>query len=318
MQPSASPKTPSKLDTMLSEHQLKQSDLTKIHDLLISIAMDAGAIMVSAEHEFLTSAGTKNNTADIVTKYDIQIETMVQERVHAAYPTLAFLGEETYKSGTTLAPTPTVICDPIDGTLNFSHGVPNCAISLALAINKESVIGVVYNPFRDDLFRAIRGRGAFLEHPRTRAVLALPLRSVPAPLPGLRAALVALEWGNQRAGPNWALRRDVHAKLLTDVTEGGAMVKSVRSQGSAALDFCYVAQGVLDVFWEGGVWVWDVAAGWCILEEAGGMVASANPGDWAPTLEGRVYFAVRAAGAEEQRGVVEELWELMKGRKFEY
>jgi myo-inositol-1(or 4)-monophosphatase len=96
------------------------------------------------------------------------------------------------------------------------------------------------------------------------------------------------------------------------------MVKSVRSSGSAALDFCYVAQGTLDFFWEGEVWIWNVCGGWIILEEAGGIVASANPGDWDPTLEGRVYFAVRAAKREKQNGVVEELWVIMGDRKFVY
>jgi myo-inositol-1(or 4)-monophosphatase len=68
-----------------------------------------------------------------------------------------------------------------------------------------------------------------------------------------------------------------------------------------------VAQGIINLYWEGGVYIWDVCAGWIILEEAGGIVASANPGDWDPTLEGRLYFAVRYAKREEQKGVVEEL-----------
>jgi myo-inositol-1(or 4)-monophosphatase len=100
----------------------------------------------------------------------------------------------------------------------------------------------------------------------------------------------------------------VHNKLLTSKAEGGAMVKSVRSNGSAALDF----------FWEGGVWIWDVAGGWIILEKAGGIVASTNPGDGDPTLEGRLYFAVRAVKREEQKSVVEELWGIMGDRKFVY
>ena len=96
------------------------------------------------------------------------------------------------------------------------------------------------------------------------------------------------------------------------------MILSCRSSGSAALDFCYVAAGMFDAFWEGGVWVWDVAAGWLIVEEAGGIVASANPGDWQPTLEGRTYFPVRCAKREEQEAVIKELWEMMGDRKFVY
>ena len=94
------------------------------------------------------------------------------------------------------------------------------------------------------------------------------------------------------------------------------MVHSIRSSGSAALDFCYVAAGRLDLFWEGGCWIWDVCAGWVILEEAGGMVASANPGNWNPELEGRCYLAIRGAKRKEQERVARELWGLMGDRKF--
>jgi myo-inositol-1(or 4)-monophosphatase len=96
------------------------------------------------------------------------------------------------------------------------------------------------------------------------------------------------------------------------------MILSCRSSGSAALDFCYVAAGMFDAFWEGGVWCWDVAAGWLMVKEAGGIVASANPGDWHPTLEGRCYFPVRAAKREEQKALVQELWAVMGDRKFVY
>jgi myo-inositol-1(or 4)-monophosphatase len=301
------------------KHGLTALDLTKIHDLLVEVAMDGGRIMVAAEHEVLVAAQCKNNTSDLVTEFDKQIEAMVETRLRKAYPTFGFLGEETFKHGTQLADTPTFVCDPIDGTLNFSKGVPNCAISLALTIEKKPVIGVVYNPFRGDLYHAIKGQGAYLKKTATGLEVKLPLRSMPPPpMPSLNACLIALEWGNQRSGQNWALRTSVHNQLLTSKEEGGAMCKSIRSNGSAALDFCYVAQGIIDVFWEGGVWVWDVCAGWIILEEAGGIVASANPGDWSPSLEGRLYFAVRHAHPKDQKAVVEELWGIMGDRKFVY
>ncbi|KAF1916330.1 hypothetical protein BDU57DRAFT_516367 [Ampelomyces quisqualis] len=305
-------------DLVLLKHKLTQEDLRKVHDLLVEIARAAGKIMLEAEHEFLVAASTKNNTSDLVTQYDKQVEKMVEECVMETYPTFAFLGEETFKHGTKLADSPTFVCDPIDGTLNFSKGVPNCAISLALTLDKKPVVGVVYNPFRGDMYTAIKNQGSYLTKTTTGARFKLPLQPVSAPMPSLRTCLVAVEWGNQRKGPNWELRTDVHKKLLTDKEEGGAFCNSVRSNGSAALDFCYVAQGMLDCFWEGGVWVWDVCAGWIILEEAGGIVASANPGDWEPTLEGRLYFAVRHAKHEEQKAVVEELWAIMGDRKFVY
>ncbi|PVI03489.1 inositol monophosphatase [Periconia macrospinosa] len=294
----------------LSKHGLSMNTLGSIHDLFIAIAKDAGKIMQAAEYELLVSASIKNNTSDLVTKYDKQIETMVQKKLLEAYPNFDFLGEETSKKGTKLDDKPTFVVDPIDGTLNFSKGVPNCAISLGLTLEKKAIVGVVYNPFRGDLFTAIKGRGAYWTKTCSGTKLSLPVQT-PRPMENLNSCLVAVEWGNEREGANWKLRADVHKKLLTSKEEGGAMCKSVRSNGSAALNFCYVAAGMLDAFWEGGVWVWDICAGWIIVEEAGGIVASANPGDWKPTLEGRLYFPVRKADPEEQKAVVEELWATM-------
>ncbi|RAR07560.1 inositol monophosphatase 1 (Inositol-1(or 4)-monophosphatase 1) [Stemphylium lycopersici] len=316
--PFTSPSNTPDFDLTLAKHGLTKEDLNKIHLLLVDIALDGGRIMLDAEQEVLASAQFKNNSSDIVTKFDKQVEDMVETRLRTAYPTFGFLGEETFKAGTKLANTPTFVCDPIDGTLNFSRGVPNCAISLGLTLDKKPIIGVVYNPFRGDLYHAIKNQGSYLTKTATNFQVKLPVQPVPPPMPSLNSCLIAVEWGNQRSGDNWALRTSVHNNLLTSKAEGGAMCKSIRSNGSAALDFCYVAQGILDAFWEGGVWVWDVCAGWIILEEAGGIVASANPGDWDPTLEGRLYFAVRHAKREEQKAVVEELWGIMGDRKFVY
>ncbi|CAN9398979.1 unnamed protein product [Alternaria alternata] len=303
-------------NAVLVKYSLTHQDLKEVESVLIDVATEAGNIMVAAEYSLIMTAQTKNNTSDLVTVFDKQIEDMAEARLQKAYPSFYFLGEETFKAGTKLANEPTFVVDPIDGTLNFTQGVPNCAISLALTLDKKPVVGVVFNPFRGDMYHAVKGQGAFLTRPTTGNTVKLPVQQNPKPMPSLNSCLVAVEWGNQRKGPNWALRTSVHNTLLTSKDEGGAMCKSVRSNGSAALDFCYVAHGMLDAFWEGGVWSWDVAAGWCILEEAGGIVASANPGDWDPTLEGRLYFAVRNAKPEEQKAVVEELWGLMGDRKF--
>lgn len=307
--------TPSKLIHTLNRHNMTTADLQNVHDLFVEIARECGKIMIQAEHEVLEAAGQKKNSSDIVTVYDAKIEVMAQERIKAAYADFDFFGEETHKEGTKLGDGPTVVCDPIDGTLNFRKGVPNCAISLGLTLDKKPVVGVVYNPFRGDMYTAIKNRGAFLTN-ATGTRIPLPQHAVAPPMPDLRSCLLCIEWGNERSGPNWETRLHVHNKLLTSEIEGGAMCKSIRSNGSAALDFCHVAHGYLDAFWEGGVYVWDVCAGWIILEEAGGMVASANPGDWEPTLEGRVYFAVRRAKREEQEGVVRALWDIMGDRRF--
>ncbi|KAF2106301.1 hypothetical protein BDV96DRAFT_508119 [Lophiotrema nucula] len=309
----SSPAIPSDLEPALSKYGLTIYDLLGIKDLFVTIAHTGGGMMRAAD-PCVNSTDQKNNSSDLVTETDKAVEAMVQCRLATTYPNILFFGEETH-GGQKLTDEPTFVCDPIDGTINFVHGFPNYAISLALVINKKPVVGVVMKPAYGDYYSAVKGQGAFYTNPMGKS-LRLPLRA-PAPL-SLHKALFSVEWGNQRSGPNWALRTDIFVKLLTSQSEGGAMCRSDRSSGSAALDFCYVAAGQLDFFFEAGVYAWDVAAGWCILEEAGGIVASANPGDWDPMLEGRLYFAVRGAKKEDQRKTVEDLWAMMGERRFVY
>ncbi|KAJ4347255.1 uncharacterized protein N0V89_011195 [Didymosphaeria variabile] len=316
--PNSGPSTPDaqqRLD-FLASYGLDEAMLRKIKNDLVDIARTAGQMMIAADPSVVES-DTKKNSSDRVTETDKAVEKMVQDRLTSEYPHFGFLGEETFKLGDKLGDMPTFVCDPIDGTLNFIHGFPNTAVSLALTIEKKPFVGVVYNSFRGDLFTAIKWQGAFFTT-STGITRRLPMSPVPKPMTSLNDCLVALEWGSQREGSNWELRTSMSQQLMTSKAAGGAMVHSIRSNGSAALDFCYVAAGMIDVFWEGGCWIWDVCAGWIILEEAGGMVASANPGDWDPTLEGRLYLAVRGAKRAEQEGVVKELWEMMGDRKFVY
>lgn len=128
------------------------------------------------------------------------------------------------------------------------------------------------------------------------------------PLTGLRDALVAVEWGSQRSGENFEIRARVFRDLARE-GEGGGMVQGMRSLGSAAMNVCAVAAGQVDLYWEGGCWAWDVAAGWCVLEEAGGRMVGGNPGGWGAEVDGRVYLAVRGSeGGEGQEGIVREFW----------
>lgn len=288
--------------------------LKGIRDFLVAVAHQAGDMMLEAD-PLSSESDVKNNSCDRVTETDKAIEAMVTMKLAQEYPNYQFLGEETGGEKQKLTSDPTFVCDPIDGTLNFTHGFPNSAVSLAFTVNMKPVVGVVFNPFRGELFTAIKNQGAFFSR-NNGPKFSLPLNRNPKPMKGLKECLVAIEWGNERHGNNWELRTSVHKKLLTSNGHGGAMVQSVRSSGSAALDFCYVAAGWCDLFWEGGVWIWDVCAGWIIVEEAGGIVAGANPGEWNPTLEGRSYLPVRAG--EGQHDMVKELWGLMDGKKFVY
>lgn len=203
------------------------------------------------------------------------------------------------------------------GTTNFVHSFPNACISLGLAVERRSAVGVIYNPWQDLLFTAIKGRGAFMQRGKSSTPQRLPLAKTPGPLNGLGEALVAIEWGAHRDGPNYDLKVDVFRKLAASKETGGSMVHSLRSLGSAALNIACVAAGEMDVYWEGGCWAWDVCAGWCILEEAGGIMASGNPGNFDPEMDSRVYLAVRGAPSG-QKEIVEEFWKVMGDKTLDY
>jgi myo-inositol-1(or 4)-monophosphatase len=234
------------------------------------------------------------------------------------------VGEETYKPGIQITDKPTFIVDPIDGTTNFVHGFHHACISLGLAVDRVPTVGVVYNPWLDTLYTAIRGQGAFMTVGANWGVgggkgrkSKLPLAKNPVPLQGLDSSLVAIEWGSQRDGVNYDVKIEVFRKLCATKEAGGAMVHSLRSLGSAALNLCAVAAGQLDLYWEGGCWAWDVCAGWCILSEAGGIMVSGNPGDWNPALDSRKYLAVRGAPGG-QKEIIEEFWGVIGEGRMEY
>ena len=145
----------------------------------------------------------------------------------------------------------------------------------------------------------------------------LPLAKSPQPLQGLGNALVGIEWGSAREGPNFDIKAETFKRLAASKESGGGMVHSLRSLGSAALNLASVAAGELDIYWEGGCWVWDVCAGWCILSEAGGIMVSGNPGEWDPELDSRIYLAIRGAPSG-QKEIVEEFWSMIGDKKMEY
>jgi myo-inositol-1(or 4)-monophosphatase len=286
-------------------------NLEEIHDFLVSLAFQAGDIITNALPG-TSDTGSKLNSADLVTEYDRAVENMISTSLKEKYPDYSFHGEETYNPAHPLTDAPTFIVDPIDGTVNFVHGFPCACVSLGFAIGRIPTVGVVYNPSTKNLYSAIRGKGAYLNR-ETR----LPLKGNNVePLSGLANALIAIEWGSDRSGQNWETKIRTFEKLGQSKEKGGAMVRSMRSLGSAALNICAVAEGTLDLYWEGGCWEWDVCAGWVILAEAGGIMVDGSPGGWETRLDGRKYLAVRSAPAG-QKAIVEEFWSYIQG-KLEY
>lgn len=301
-------------------------NLQEIHDLLVSIAFEAGRMILAANPATIAT-DTKLNSADIVTETDQAVERMVGTRLRAAYPSFAFVGEETYVPGTTrVTDAPTFIVDPIDGTTNFVHGFPAACTSLGLAMGRVPVVGVVYNPFLDLLYTGIKGKGSYVHVraslPEVTQKLKLPLAgrgdgARAPPLRGLQSSLLAVEWGSARDGPNYDVKWQTYRKLAASKESGGAMVHSLRSTGSAALNLCHTAAGEVDLYWEGGCYAWDVCAGWCILAEAGGIMVGGNPGEWETEVDSRVYLAVRGAPSG-QREMVEEFWAVVGEGRLEF
>jgi myo-inositol-1(or 4)-monophosphatase len=152
----------------------------------------------------------------------------------------------------------TWIVDPLDGTTNFLHGIPQFAITVALERRDAGVVaGVTYNPITEEMFWAERGKGAFLNSERRLRVAARRT---------LEESVVAT--GIPFAG------RPGHGQFLKDLHQISQRVAGVRRFGSAALDLAYVAAGRFDGYWERGLKPWDVAAGLLLVHEAGGRVTS--------------------------------------------
>jgi myo-inositol-1(or 4)-monophosphatase len=234
------------------------------------------------------------------------VESLISSSLRDQYPTFNFIGEETFTPGTQITNDPTFIVDPIDGTSNFVHGFPAVCVSVGLVVDKQPTIGVVYNPFLDELYSAIKGSGAYVKHGSKSEKL--PLRN--SPLRGLGPACIGIEWGSDREGVNFDLNLKVFTTLARTTATGGRFVNSLRCTGSAAMTICRIAAGQQDMFWECGCWAWDVAAAWCILNEAGGMIVDGHPGNWSPPIDNRRYLAVRPAPTG-QKEIVEEFWSII-------
>lgn len=190
----------------------------------------------------------------------------------------------------------------LDGTTNFIHGYPFVAVSIGMTLNKFPTIGVVFNPLLNELYSAAKGKGAFLN--RTRQ---LPLFSPPQPLVDLSQCLIATEAGSDRSkaviDAKIAAIHDILCKKDAN-NPYAAEAHSIRTTGSAAINLCNVAKGVIDVYWEVGCWEWDVAAAIVIVNESGGIVLEGHndQSDVEPAnIFCRKYLAIRAAGDKESQ-----------------
>jgi len=228
-----------------------------MHPLLntaVKAARKAGAIINRASLDVdLLKVSTKGH-ADFVTEVDKAAEQAIIDTLSQAYPDHGFLAEESGASRPVGAADYTWIIDPLDGTTNFIHGFPQYAVSIACQHGGQITQAVVYDPSRNDLFTATRGRGAFLNDRRLR----VSKRSQ------LKDALLATGFPFRKLD-----RLDEYLVLFKRLT---ACTAGIRRPGAAALDLAYVAAGRFDGFWEYGLAPWDMAAGSLLVLEAGGMI----------------------------------------------
>ncbi|MBD5162430.1 MAG: inositol monophosphatase [Oscillibacter sp.] len=224
---------------------------------MIPIVREAGDIVLSA-HDIWSHTHEKTSAADLVTEYDLAVENFLKEKLPPLAPGSIFFGEEETENadpGRGWA----FIVDPIDGTTNFVRGLRQSAISVALAHDGVLEYGVVYDPYKDELFSARRGGGAFLN--------GRPIHVSRRPLSegvfGMGTAIYRREY----LEPTMRLAEQLFRRSC-----------DFRRLGAAALDLCDVACGRTELFFEYSLCPWDYAAGSLIITEAGGFVSTLEGG----------------------------------------
>lgn len=229
-------------------------------DFAVRLAREVGAIHLSFFRGADLGIRTKSNIADLVTRADRESEEHIVRAVEAACPTHAVLGEEGGERGAAGSDYRWVV-DPLDGTTNFSQGLPVFAVSIALQYRGQTMVGVVYAPYLGELFTAVKGGGAWLT-----VRDAAPQRIAVSPKRDLAAAVVATGFPYDKCD-NPDNNAENVARILPHV-------RDLRRMGAAAYDLCCVAAGMLDGFWELALHEWDVCAGELIIREAGGEVVA--------------------------------------------
>jgi len=232
----------------------------------VKAARKAGSIINRASLDLDLVRVSSKGQRDFVTEVDRAAEQAIIAMLKTAYPNHSILAEESGASGPGGDADYLWIIDPLDGTTNFIHGFPQYAVSIGLRHGGHITQAVVYDPTRNELFTATRGRGAFLNDHRLRV----------SKRDQLEDCLI---------GTGFPFRRlddlDEYVEVFTRVTKNTA---GVRRAGAASLDLAYVAASRLDGFWEFGLSPWDIAAGSLLIIEAGGLIADLHgDGDYLET-----------------------------------
>jgi myo-inositol-1(or 4)-monophosphatase len=229
---------------------MDSKDVGKMFDLACKAAAETGEVLSRKQQSEFTIS--KKGRVDLVTEMDLLAEALIIDRIHTHFPEHQILAEE---GGASVGSVPIKwIIDPLDGTTNYAHGYRFFSVSIGVELEGEIVLGVVYDPICDELFSSIRGEGAKLNG---RTI------SVSEETDLLDSLLcTGFSYGEEEI--------DQNLRLFNQMTR---VARSIRRDGSAALDLCYIACGRFDGFWELSLNPWDVAAGTLIVKEAGGSVS---------------------------------------------
>jgi len=260
--------------------KIRDASPIALRDAASEWAREAGAVLLEGYGR--THAPEHKGRIDLVTEYDRRSETLLLSRVRAKFPNHEILAEE---SGEHEASGPVRwLIDPLDGTTNFAHNYPFFAVSIGAEAQDGLVAGVVYDPVRDELFAAARGKGATLNGRPIHVTDAARLED---------ALLVT--------GFHYSIR-ETPEPTMSLFREFLMRAQGVRRDGSAALNLCYLACGRFDGFWEAHLSPWDMAAGVLIAREAGGLVTDWDGGAF--RLDGKRILASNGALHEPMRGVI--------------
>lgn len=210
----------------------------------------------------LSSSVRKKSPTDYVTKTDLTVQSFIRERLYDLFPDVDFLGEE--QEQTELSMDRYVwILDPVDGTTNLVHGIDHCAVSLALCEDGKPTAAFIYDPYKDEMFTAFKGEGACLNGDRIHV----------SEVSALGDSLIGIG--------TFPAERSQSSLIFDRIRHVFDRCIDIRRMGAASLDLCYVACGRLDGYFEDHLKPWDYAAGWLLVNEAGGLVTGYDGTDFA-------------------------------------
>ncbi len=230
----------------------EQPDFNQVLRHAIDWSMEAGKIQREKFRSSHLQMETKSSMHDVVTEVDKACEAFIMEKINTYYPTHSILGEETgeHQKDSDWE----WVVDPLDGTNNYSQGLPIFCVSIGVQYKKETVVGVVYVPILDELFSAVKDQGANWNGRNIRVSRKTDLNQ----------CVLATGFPYDK-GTNPINNLDNLNALLPTL-------RGIRRMGSAAYDLCCVASGLLDGYWELDLKPWDVCAGALIVQEAGGII----------------------------------------------